>query len=428
VQFMTSRTHILLLVLTALFSFTCQEQIAVEEPPQVTTPAPEVTLYGFDLNFFDVCESKIQRNQFLGSILHGLGIDDNYISRLVENCQGVFNVRHLRYGKPYAVIKAKDSEEPCHLVYEPSPYGYVVFDLDGSAEVTRVDRPVERRIHQSSGIIQSSLWESMIDDGHVGDIIYNMELAFGWTIDFYRIQPGDKYKLIYEADYIDGKQVGIGSLIGAFFENMGKPFYAVRYENEKYQGFYDLEGRPMERAFLKAPVRYSRISSRYTRRRFHPVLKRYRAHLGTDYAAPYNTPIHTVADGIVVKVGYTRGNGNFVKVKHDNTYQTQYLHMNKFRSGIRNGMHVRQGEVIGYVGSTGLATGPHVCFRLWKNGRQVDPLRANLPPPDPMDDEELPVYFEIRDEIVGALDQIAFKPVFASYEDPGREVSCEVDD
>jgi murein DD-endopeptidase MepM/ murein hydrolase activator NlpD len=243
--------------------------------------------------------------------------------------------------------------------------------------------------------------------GHPKGLILRMEDALAWSVSFYHVQSGDAYKVIYEHEYIDGVPVGVGKLLGASFETGGKEIFSIYFDGDNYSGYYDEEGRPMKRAFLKAPVRYSRISSRYSLRRFHPVQKRYKGHFGTDYAADYGTPIMAVADGKITKASYTKGNGNYVKVRHDRTYETQYLHMSKFAKGIKPGGSVKQGDVIGYVGATGLATGPHVCFRFWKNGKQVDHLKENLPPPEPMPDESMPDFEKVRDAIVPQLARIS---------------------
>jgi len=249
----------------------------------------------------------------------------------------------------------------------------------------------------------------MVDNGLSYELTSKMEDALAWSVDFHYIQKDDRFKLIYERHYIEGKPVGVGEIKGAYYKNYDNEYYAFYFENDKHSGFYDLEARPMKKAFLKSPVKYSRVSSGFNLRRFHPILKRRKAHLGTDYAAPRGTPIRAVADGVVVKRGRTRGNGNYIKVKHDKVYQTQYLHMNGFASGVNTGTHVKQGQTIGYVGSTGLATGPHVCFRFWKNGRQVNHLRENLPPPEPMPTEDIPKFNEVRDSFKVQLDQIEFK-------------------
>jgi murein DD-endopeptidase MepM/ murein hydrolase activator NlpD len=264
---------------------------------------------------------------------------------------------------------------------------------------------VETCLETSSGSITSNLWNAMESSGHTYELINMMEDALAWQVDFHHVQKNDEFRLVYEQKYVRGEPAGIGKLLGAYYKTNGKEYYSIWFDSGKYKGFYDLQARPMKRAFLKAPVKFSRISSRYSNSRFHPVLKRYKGHFGTDYAAPYGTPIVAVANGVVTKAGYTGGNGNYVKIRHDDTYETQYLHMQKFASGIRAGTRVSQGEVIGYVGSTGLATGPHVCFRFWKHGKQVDHLRERLPDPTPMSKDDIPAFEQVKALILPQLMQ-----------------------
>ena len=364
--------------------------------------------YGFILDTFQVTTSSIQSNQFLGDILDQHRVPYQMIDQLARNSKDIFDVRKLRVGKEYMIL-AKDTVSPAEFfIYEPDVFSYVIYDLkNASAKV--VEREVVSETQTASGIIESSLWQTMVDNDLSYELASRLEDVFGWSIDFYHIQKGDQFKVIYEQKYIDGKPVGVGDISAGYYKNFDNEYYGVYFENEKHSGFYDLEARPMKKNFLKSPVKYSRISSRFNLNRFHPILKRRKAHLGTDYAAPYGTPILAVADGVVTKASRTRGNGNFVKIKHDKTHQTQYLHMQKFAKGVRSGVHVKQGQTIGYVGSTGLATGPHVCFRFWKNGRQVNHLRLNFPPPDPMPKEDIPRFNEVRDELVTKLKAIQFK-------------------
>ena len=364
--------------------------------------------YGFAIDTFQLTESTIVPNQFLSDILIKHHIDYLQIEKLAANTQSVFDVRNLRAGKPYTILSTDTSQAAHYFIYEPDVYRYIIYDLQ-NARAEIVERKVETQINTAAGTITSSLWNTMTDNGLSYELTAKMEDAFAWSIDFHHIQKHDQFKLVYEQRFIEGQPVGVGDIKAAFFKNFDREFYAIYFENEKHSGFYDLQARPMKKAFLKAPVKYSRISSRYNLRRFHPVLKRRKAHLGTDYAAPYGTPIYAVADGVVTKASYTRGNGRYVKIKHDKTYQTQYLHMQKIAKGIKPGVHVKQGNVIGYVGSTGLATGPHVCFRFWKNGRQVNHLRENLPPPDPMPKEDIPSFNRIKDQYQQQLDAITIK-------------------
>ena len=370
-------------------------------------PIPPQFSYHFNLDSFDVHRDTLQPNQFLGDILAAQGVPYDQIDALAREAEEIFSVRRLRAGKPYALVKRKGTGLLDCFVYEPSATEFVRFHIYEEPCVEVIERDVEYCLTSSGGTITSSLWDAMEEIGHRYALIARMEDALAWTVSFYHVQKGDAFKLVYEQKYVDGVPVGVGDLLGAWFSSGGKEDYSIHFDGRAYSGFFDLEGRPMKRAFLKSPVRYAHISSRYSSRRFHPILKRYKGHYGTDYAAPYGAPIMAVADGTVTKAGYTGGNGNYVKIRHDETYETQYLHMSKFARGITPGRRVSQGEVIGYVGATGLATGPHVCFRFWKNGRQVDHLRENLPPPEPMPEADLPEFYQVRDAILPQIDDVA---------------------
>ena len=362
--------------------------------------------YGFAIDTFQVFEGIIEPNQFLSDLLGSYNVEYATVDQLARNVKETFDIRHIRSGKKYTILTKDSTAAADYFIYDPSPYEYYVFDLKNDLQVERVERPVDTETITASGVVESSLWQTMVDNGLSFEVTAKMEDALQWSVDFHHIQKGDQFKLLFDQNYIEGEKVGVGKVYAALYESGGTEYQAIWYENENYSGYYDLKGRPMKKTFLKAPVKYSRISSRYNLNRFHPVLKRRRPHLGTDYAAPYGTPIYAVADGTVIKASYTKGNGRFVKIRHDKTYETQYLHMQNFGKGIKSGVKVRQGDVIGYVGSTGLATGPHVCFRFWKNGKQVDHLRLNFPEPDPLPEEELPQFFEVRDAFMKELQQI----------------------
>ncbi len=361
--------------------------------------------FGFNLNHFWVTEGVIEGNQFLADLLLPHKVSYQQIGELAAVAKPVFDVRALRAGKSYYILNRDTSDCADYFIYEPNKLRYVIYDIKNrSVEVK--ERAVERVRSTASGVISSSLWQTMMDQGLDYELAARMEDALAWSVDFHHIQKGDYFKAYYDHLYIDGVSVGVGELYAAYFRNSNNDHYAIKYHSGKYDGFFDLEGRPMKKVFLKAPVKKTRISSRFNPRRFHPILKRVRAHLGTDYAAPYGTPILAVANGVVTKASRTKGNGNYVKIRHDKVYETQYLHMQRFAKGIAPGVQVKQGQVIGYVGSTGLATGPHVCFRFWKNGVQVNHLRLNLPEPDPMEAGALPEYFLVRDSLKAVLDQI----------------------
>lgn len=368
--------------------------------------------YGLNLDEYDVEESVVGQNEFFSKILGRCYNDDYAVHRMVENSHAVFDCRHLKAGKNYSILTPKGCKVPEYLIYEDSPFCYIQYDLNNFC-ARRVERPREKRLEVVTGVIEkgSSLYKSMIDAGIVAyqSLTNKMERALAWSVDFHHLQIGDMYKIYYEKIFVDGEEIAVGDVIAVHFKHRGKDFYSIKYENGDIKGYYDETGYSAKRAFLKAPVEFSRISSRYNLRRYHPVLKHVRAHLGTDYAAPAGTPIVAVGDGVIEKAEYNSGNGNYVKIRHDKTYQTQYLHMSKFAKGIKPGVYVKQGEVIGYVGSTGLATGPHVCFRFWKNGHQIDFLTAELPKSTPMPETELPRYFQHRDTILAILDSKPFK-------------------
>lgn len=396
----------ILLALVISISFMACYQLI--EPKIATTEEikePEPILkFGFDVDSYHLESFRLRPNDFLGEILHNNGIGHQKIYELEKKAKDIFSVRRIRAGKDLTIVR-RDSCGPAEcFVYEPDPFQYVLYDLRDSINVEVVEKEFETTVETASGVVQTSLWNAMIDRGLPAALIDKMEDALA-NVSFYHAEVGDEFKLIYEQKQIDGETVSVGNLLGAHYKNQ-KDNYAIYFENDAYKGYYDLEGRPTKRPFLKTPVRASRISSRYNPNRLHPVLKRRKAHLGTDYAAPRGTPIRAVGDGVVIAASFTKNNGNYVKLKHDGTYQTQYLHMHKIARGIRRGVQVSQGETIGYVGSTGLATGPHVCFRFWKNGRQVDHLRLNFPPPAPMKEADFPQFEMQRDTMMSELQTI----------------------
>jgi murein DD-endopeptidase MepM/ murein hydrolase activator NlpD len=347
-------------------------------------PEPQL-LYGFIADSFEVVETRIRRNQSLGQILSDFGIDGATVHNLAQKSREVFDVRRLKANKPLTVLMSKDSAHKAeYVIYEHSPTDYVVFSLSDSLGAEYRQKEVLIREKSILGTISNSLAQSIEEAGGSPALTSMLVDVYAWQIDFFRIQKGDNFRLIYEEKFVDDESVGLGRILAAQFSHAGETFNAYYFDQGEGSTYYDENGNSLRKAFLKAPLNFSRISSRYSLRRFHPVQKRYKAHLGTDYAAPTGTPIYTVGDGVIVEAGYNRGNGNYVKVRHNGTYTTQYLHMSRIAKGIRKGQAVRQGQTIGYVGSTGLATGPHLCFRFWKNGRQVDPFRVEMPPSDPI--------------------------------------------
>jgi len=347
--------------------------------------------YGLVTNDFIVVRDEVQRNQNLSSILLPYQVPMSVIDQMAKASKEVFDVRKFAAGRPYTIFCSKDSlgAAKC-FVYEVNAHEYVVFDLRDSINIYRDFKPMETRLRHVQGEINSSLYVDLQKVGADPTLAISLSEIYAWTIDFYRIQKGDAFEVLFEENYVEGTPIGIGRILRSSFSQGGKPIRAYFFEHEGEKGYFDEKGNSLRKAFLKAPVKFSRISSGYSTARLHPVLKTVRPHFGTDYAAPHGTPIMSVGDGTVTEAKYSGGNGNYVKIRHNKTIETQYLHMSKFAAGIRPGKRVSQGDIIGYVGSTGLATGPHVCFRFWKNGKQVDHRKEQLHTAEPIADRLRP--------------------------------------
>jgi murein DD-endopeptidase MepM/ murein hydrolase activator NlpD len=361
-----------------------------EKAPQAKKDSTVIIVprrFGLPLDSFNVTESVIQRNEFLTSILELYNVDTNTIARLQTKSKYVYDVRKMKAGAQYTVFASKDTtHKVCYFVYQPNAVDYVMYDLRDSVKVVTGKRQVTARLETASGIIDGSLYETFKKSGIDPALSMKMADLYAYTVDFYSIHDGDYFKILYEQRYIKDEPVETGAIQSAVFSHNGEKFYAFYYRPDTTEAgdYYDEKGKSLRKSFLKAPLKFSHITSGYSLRRFHPVQKRWKTHLGTDYAAPEGTPIIATGDGVIVESEFSNNNGNYVKVKHDDTYSTQYLHMTK--QAVRAGQSVRQGQVIGYVGSTGLATGPHVCYRFWKNGKQVNPLQQTFPPSVPLPD------------------------------------------
>ena len=365
--------------------------------PQAASVKPVVKLaavekpvmkYGMNLSEFKVLTDVVKQNEFFADILTKYNVTYATIDFLARKSKSIFNLNKMKAGNNYTVLceKSDSGLVPKKLIYEDGKVDYVVFNLDDSLYTYRGQNKVERKHREVSGIINSSLYETLESNNLSPQLAVRLSEIFAWTVDFYKIQQGDRFKVTYDEDFVNGQSVNIGEISSAVFNSGGKDVYAFYYakDNAHEGDYYDENGNSMKKEFLKAPVKFSRISSHYSLNRFHPVTKEWKAHLGTDYAAPYGTPIMATADGVIEDACFKVYNGNYVKIRHNGQYKTQYLHMSKIGKGIHPGAHVRQGEIIGYVGATGLATGPHVCYRFWKDGQQVDPLKQKLTFSDPM--------------------------------------------
>jgi murein DD-endopeptidase MepM/ murein hydrolase activator NlpD len=374
-----------------------------------------VLLYGMNVNNHIVIEEKVKKNEFLADILQAYNVPVKLINQLASIPRNVFDVRKIAPNKKYTFFCSQDSLKTAKaFVYEPNPIEYVVFTFDESLQVDVCQREVTIEEKSISGIIQSSLSQTINEMGISNELTNKFVDIFAWQVDFARLQKGDVFKLVYEEVQVEGRSIGVRNINGIYFEHFGSGYYAVPFDQGNGPDYFDQDGKSLRKALLKYPIEFTRISSRYTGRRFHPVQKIFKAHLGTDFAAPQGTPIRSVGDGLVEEAQYKSNNGNYVKVRHNGTYTTQYLHMSRIDGSVRAGTRVRQGQVIGYVGSTGLATGPHLCYRFWKNGVQVDALRVELPASEPIKAEYKAAYEEAKAAVMMKLDGIA-SPVQQSF-------------
>jgi murein DD-endopeptidase MepM/ murein hydrolase activator NlpD len=378
-------------------------------PTIVLEPKEPKILYGMVVDNDLVIEDKIKRNQRLGEILNAYNVPVKLINEISKLSRNIFDVRKIAPDKKYTLICNQDSLKTAKaFVYEPNPIDYVIFKFEDSLTVSVYKRDVVTVEKSITGEIRSNLSETIQEMGISNELTNKFVDIFGWQVDFQRLQKGDKFKLIYEENQVEGKYVGIKEIKGIYFEHFGSPYYAFPFDQGDGVDYFDSEGKSLRKALLKYPIEFTRISSRYTLNRFHPVQKRWKAHLGTDFAAPKGTPIRSVGDGLIEEAQYKSNNGNYVKIRHNSTYTTQYLHMSKIATGVRAGTRIKQGQTIGYVGSTGLATGPHLCYRFWKNGVQVDALRADLPASQPVKKDHLESFEKVKQELTQRLEAIPF--------------------
>jgi murein DD-endopeptidase MepM/ murein hydrolase activator NlpD len=360
--------------------------------------------YGINCDSLRIERGVIRKNQSLSEILSLYDIGSEIIHQIANLSRPVFDVRRLKEGNPYTVIFSKDTV-PMYFIYEEDEVNYITYQLKDQIRVNRSEKPLTRETRVASGVIESSLWNSLIENGNDPELASEMSEVYAWTIDFFGIQKGDYYKVIYEDLIVDGKSIGIGNVVAACFHSSDADQYAFRFASNGETGYYNEKGENLQRAFLKAPLRFKRISSGFSRSRMHPILKIRRPHLGVDYAADYGTPVQTIGDGTVIEKGWNKGGGgNYIKIKHNGAYTTLYMHLAGFAKGIKTGARVHQGDVIGYVGSTGLATGPHLDFRVYLNGDAIDPLKVESPPSEPVGAAYMQAFNTLKDSLKTGLD------------------------
>ncbi|WP_339919134.1 peptidoglycan DD-metalloendopeptidase family protein [uncultured Flavobacterium sp.] len=402
---------IIFIVLTAILSCNkSNNNQELESKVKIVKPIPEDSDFGFNYSEFNVIHDTIKRGDTFGTIISKQNIGDRKMFEIVNSVRDTFNVRYIKPNRAYTMLRSKDKTNKLQVfVYQPDALSYYVFDFrDTTVVAYKKTRPITIRRRTIGGVLKGSLSETLGNAGVEAALASRITKIYSWSIDFFKLKKGDRFALTFTERFInDSIYDGVENLEASFFEYKGKIIYAFPYVQNPSSGkvgYYDEDGKTLKNFFLKTPIKFSRLTSRFSMNRYHPVQHRWKAHKGTDYAAPTGTPITTTASGTVERTGYTAGNGNYVKVKHNGTYSTQYLHMSKIL--VRRGQHVNQGDVIGRVGSTGLATGPHVCYRFWKNGKQVDALKLNLPGGEPMNSANKSRFLKTIEPLKFELDSI----------------------
>ena len=376
------------------------DEVAVTDSAEVQEMVYE---YGIPADRYRVQYGIVQPRQNLGSILGEHGVSTGTVHHLGEKARGVFDVRRIRSGQAYALFFSKHDSlaPPRFFVYEEDPKSYIVFDLRGDLAVSRGQNPAEWRTQTVKGQVESSLWVAMQRCEASPQLAIVLSHIFGWTIDFFGLQKQDEFRVIYEQEFVDGKALDNFHILAASFRASDSTYYAIPFVQDGEELYYNERGNSLEGAFLKAPLDFYRISSRFTNSRYHPVLKRYRAHHGVDYAAPAGTPVYAIGNGKVIDKAYqANGGGNYGKIKHNGTYTTTYMHLSRFAKGLKVGSTVKQKEIIGYVGSTGLSTGPHLDFRVYENGRPINPLTIKSQPKKPISEANRAAFSQVCDSLV----------------------------
>ena len=402
-----SRT-VLLLAVAALLTLLCLPSCRNGSGWWRRSPEPEAekvvldTVYplGFCTDSFDVVEGTIHNGEIFTGLLQRLGMDSQSAFQLAQASDSVFDVRRLRAGnhwQAYFELDSTQAGDVRYLVYEQDKVHLIVFSCQDPLMAWHIDKPIETELLTADVTINSSLWNDMVAAGVSPLLIVELSEIYAWTVDFFGLQKGDRFRVLYEQDRCEGEIIGIRAIDYAVFERDEKEVPAVYFETEEGSNHYwSPEGESLKKAFLKAPLKFTRISSGFSYNRRHPVYGDVRAHTAVDYAAPTGTPVMAIGDGTVISRGWGGGGGNTVRIRHNSVYETAYLHLSRFAAGLKVGDRVKQGEVIGYVGMTGTATGPHLDFRVWKNGTPVNPLTLESPDADP-----------IADSLRPALDSVA---------------------
>ena len=379
-----------------------------------TESKPRNILFGIDADLYTVEQHVVERSDTWSKILDSYGIEHARIAKLDKLTKDICPLRNIRIDHRYTTFTHQDTVAVCdslqpkemldYLVYEKNLVDYVVFEFVGdSVSVREGARDVTLRRRKSQAVITNSLWASIIEENLPYALAAEMEDIYQWTVDFFGIHEGDSFTVIYDEKFIDTLSVGIGRVWGAKFTHAGKDIYAIPFPQGGKIQYWEEDGGSLRKQLLKAPLKFTRISSKFSNARFHPVLKRYRPHHGVDYAAPSGTPVRAVADGTVTFKGYKGAGGHTIYIKHPNNLKSGYLHLRGYAKGVAVGRRVTQGQVIGYVGSTGRSTGPHLDFRLWRNGTPINPLKVPQKPSEPISKENREKFEWVRERVIAEL-------------------------
>ena len=375
---------------------------------EMAIPLDTVKKYGFSVDDYIISYDTIKPRETLAEVLYGFGFTAQQIFELTQCPDSIFDERKIRPGEACALLCDKDSTAR-YFVYETSPKSYVTFDIANGFSAARFEKPTEWKTTEVAGRVNSSLWVAMQESNTSPQLAVLMSHIFGWSIDFFGIQKGDEFRLIYSQEHVEETPLNNYRIEAASFCASGNTVYAIPFVQENEELFYNIDGNSLEGAFLKAPLDFYRISSKFSNSRYHPVLKRYRAHHGVDYAAPKGTPVYAIGSGKVIKKGWdSKGGGNYIKIRHNSTYTTTYMHLSGFAKGLKEGDFVKQKQVIGYVGSTGLSTGPHLDFRVYENGKPINPLTIKSQPKKPISEANKAAFAVVKDSLVNRLTNIPF--------------------
>ena len=374
-------------------------QVVVEDPRHIE--------YGVDVTDLDEVKGRVANGQIITSLLRNLGADQKAITQAAFIPDSVFDVRRMKAGNSYSAYYTQDSvPQLVYLVYQHSVTDFIVFHFEDSLHVEQFVKPTNVKTRTGEFVVETSLWNAIVDANMNMTLALQLSDIYAWTVDFFGLQKGDGFKVYYDELFVDTVSIGISKIHAASYKRGdNKELVAVFYENDEVSGYWDLEGNNMKKAFLKAPLSFSRISSKFSYARKHPVYKTVRPHTGVDYAAPMGTPVMAIGDGVVTFKGYKGGGGHTVKIRHNSTYESAYLHLSKYGKGIATGARVTQGQVIGYVGSSGTSTGAHLDFRIWKNGTPIDPLKMESPPTEPIPSNARAEFDSVKTVMVNILNE-----------------------